>query len=144
MNNAKQEVENSTIYEELCNDLNVLYINKEFSDKYFQKPVEFVINSETTVHVGRDVYVKKNGTVSTKFNIDTKFYKYFAMISKKHFSKDVDFGSSWDVITNDNYHIITDLLKHYKDELLEVLQCLTVDETEKCHLKFEEYILSQI
>jgi hypothetical protein len=46
------------------------------------------------------------------------------------------------VITNKNFHIIPDLLKHFKDELLEVLQCLSVEEVEICHLKFEEYILN--
>ncbi len=79
-----------------------------------------------------------------KFDIDEYFYKYFAMISEMHFSKDVDFGFSWDVIANDNFHIIPDLLEHYKDELLEVLQCLSVEEAEICHLKFKEYILSKV
>jgi hypothetical protein len=86
MNNAKQVNNATIIYEELCNDLSVLYINKKFSDKYFQKPVEFIINSKTTINVGEVIYVEKNGTVSTKFNIDEYFYKYFKTISDKYFS----------------------------------------------------------
>jgi hypothetical protein len=143
MNNAKK-VNNEKIYEELYNDLNVLYAQEKFTDKYFQKPVEFVINSEIAVHVGRELYVENNGNAGVKFDIDEHFYKYFATISEMHFSKDVDFGNAWDVITCGNDHIIVDLLKHYKDDLLEVLQCLSIEEAEMCHLKFEKYILNEI
>jgi hypothetical protein len=119
-------------------------LSKKLFDKYFQKPVEFSINNEITVHVGKELYVEKNGNASTIFNIDEYFYKYFAMISEMYFSKDVDIGNAWDVITNDNFHIIVDLLKHYKDDLLKVIQCLSIEEAEICHFKFEEYILNQI
>ena len=68
-----EQANNTTIYEELCNDLNILYTHEKFFNNYFQKPVEFVINSETAIYVGKELYVEKNGTVSTKFNIDEYF-----------------------------------------------------------------------